>query len=91
MGWSIQLRNHSDPSVVGVGDKILDILRCVNLVWGVGAISAEVRERGKLKGEALRIGYVPVKHIHLGEAQRVNNLQDNSYKMKENIELRKPF
>ena len=74
MGWSIQLRNHSDPSVPGVGDKLLDLLGSVNLVRRVGAISAEIRERGKLEREALRVCYVPVENIHLGKAQGINNL-----------------
>ena len=69
MGWSIQLRDHLDPPVSGVTDKILDLIRSVNLVLRVGAISAKIRERGKVEGEALGVCYVPVEYIHLGEAQ----------------------
>ena len=49
--------------------------RSVDLVRRVGAIYAELRERGKVEGEALGICDVPVENIHLGETQGVNNLE----------------
>ena len=69
MSRSIQLRDHPDPPVPGVADKILDLVRSVNLVWRVGAVSAKIRQRGKVEGEGLGVCYVPVEYIHLGEAQ----------------------
>ena len=75
MGWSIKLRNHPDPSLPGVGDQVPDLLRTVDLVRRVGAISAELREGGEVKGETLGICDVPVENIHLGETQGVNNLE----------------
>ena len=74
MGWSIELRNHPDPSFPGVGDQVPDLLSSVDLVRRVGAVSAELRERGKVEREALGICDVPVENIHLGETQGVNNL-----------------
>ena len=74
MGWSVELRNDPDPSVPGVGDQVPDLLSSVDLVRRVGAISAELGERGKVEGETLGVCDVPVEYIHLGETQGVNNL-----------------
>ena len=76
----VKLREDPDAPPGGVPHDVLHIPFIVGLFWTVSPEFGECRERIEIEGEALRVCYVPVKHVHLGITHGVDEGPDHVHR-----------